>query len=80
LLLLVGFLVYFFFFFFFFPLSLFGTSSKFGTVFEKISYNEKIPVKQLGFDKSVIEIDRDDLEAFMRCIDRYMRQTSVRFG
>ncbi|KAK3808531.1 MAG: CDC45 family [Benniella sp.] len=45
--------------------------NKFGTVFEKISYNEKIPVKQLGFDKSVIEIDRDDLEAFMRCIDRY---------
>ncbi|KAK3812910.1 MAG: CDC45 family [Benniella sp.] len=35
--------------------------NKFGTVFEKISYNEKIPVQQLGFDKSVIEIDRDDL-------------------
>lgn len=51
----------------------FRTSSKFGTVFEKISYNEKIPIKHLGFDKTVIEIDRDDLEAFMRCIGRYMR-------
>ncbi|KAG0006620.1 hypothetical protein BGZ65_005965 [Modicella reniformis] len=47
--------------------------NKFGTVFEKISYNEKIPYKQLGFDKSVIEIDRDDLEAFMKSIGRYMR-------
>ncbi|KAG0303655.1 hypothetical protein BGZ98_006426 [Dissophora globulifera] len=48
-------------------------NSKFGIVFEKISYNEKIPMKQLGFDKSVVEIDRDDVEAFMRSIGRYMR-------
>ncbi|KAG9327577.1 hypothetical protein KVV02_003822 [Mortierella alpina] len=48
-------------------------SNKFSVVFEKISYNEKIPVKYLGFDKSVIEIDRDDLEAFIRSIGRYMR-------
>ncbi|KAF9986418.1 hypothetical protein BGZ75_001842 [Mortierella antarctica] len=49
------------------------SNSKFSVVFEKISYNEKIPVKYLGFDKSVIEIDRDDLEAFIRSIGRYMR-------
>ncbi|KAF9080171.1 hypothetical protein BGX23_002547 [Mortierella sp. AD031] len=47
--------------------------NKFGNVFERISYNEKIPVKYLGFDKSVIEIDRDDLETFMGSIGRYMR-------
>ncbi|KAF9122400.1 hypothetical protein BGX30_002027 [Mortierella sp. GBA39] len=47
--------------------------NKFGNVFERISYNEKIPVKHLGFDKSVIEIDRDDLETFMKSIGRYMR-------
>ncbi|KAI8363401.1 CDC45 family [Mortierella sp. GBAus27b] len=47
--------------------------NKFGTVFEKISYNKRIPVKHLAFDKSVIEIDREDLEAFMTCIGRYMR-------
>ncbi|KAI8600705.1 CDC45 family [Dissophora ornata] len=47
--------------------------NKFGIVFEKISYNEKIPMKQLGFDKTVVEIDRDDLEVFMKSIGRYMR-------
>ncbi|KAF9131141.1 hypothetical protein BGW39_002171 [Mortierella sp. 14UC] len=47
--------------------------NKFGNVFERISYNEKIPVRHLGFDKSVIEIDRDDLETFMKSIGRYMR-------
>ncbi|KAG0212915.1 hypothetical protein BGX28_005377 [Mortierella sp. GBA30] len=47
--------------------------NKFSVVFEKISYNEKIPVKYLGFDKSVVEIDRDDLEAFVKSIGRYMR-------
>ncbi|KAF9173569.1 hypothetical protein BGX20_002786 [Mortierella sp. AD010] len=47
--------------------------NKFGIVFEKVSYNEGIPVKSLGFDKSVIEIDRNDLEAFMKSIGRYMR-------
>ncbi|KAF9577955.1 hypothetical protein BGW38_006518, partial [Lunasporangiospora selenospora] len=29
--------------------------NKFGIVFEKISYNEGIPIKYLGFDKSVVE-------------------------
>ncbi|KAF9180149.1 hypothetical protein BGZ51_006577 [Haplosporangium sp. Z 767] len=48
--------------------------NKFGIVFERISYNEKIPVKHLGFDKSVIEIDRDDMESFMNSIGRYLRQ------
>ncbi|KAF8985754.1 hypothetical protein BGZ46_002133, partial [Entomortierella lignicola] len=47
--------------------------NKFGIVFEKISYNEGIPVKYLCFNKSVIEIDRNDVEAFMKSIGRYMR-------
>lgn len=47
--------------------------SKFGIVFEKIAYNEKIPVKHMGFDKATVEIDRDDLETFMKSIGRYMR-------
>ncbi|KAF8953259.1 hypothetical protein BGZ52_000614 [Haplosporangium bisporale] len=47
--------------------------NKFGIVFEKIAYNEKIPVKHMGFDKATVEIDRDDLETFMKSIGRYMR-------
>ncbi|KAG0368720.1 CDC45 family [Gamsiella multidivaricata] len=47
--------------------------NKFGIVFEKISYNEQIPVKHLGFDKSAVEIDRDDVETFMKSISRYLR-------
>ncbi|KAG0099842.1 hypothetical protein BGZ93_005601 [Podila epicladia] len=47
--------------------------NKFGVVFEKIAYNEKIPVKHMGFDKATIEIGRDDLETFMKSIGRYMR-------
>ncbi|KAG0343263.1 hypothetical protein BG004_005429 [Podila humilis] len=49
------------------------TPNKFGVVFEKIAYNEKISMKYLGFDKATVEIDRDDLETFMRSIGRYMR-------
>ncbi|KAF9426746.1 hypothetical protein BGZ94_006075 [Podila epigama] len=49
------------------------TPNKFGIVFEKIAYNEAIAVKTLGFDKATVEIDRDDLETFIKSTGRYMR-------
>ncbi|KAF9971703.1 hypothetical protein BGZ73_005255 [Actinomortierella ambigua] len=50
------------------------TPNKFGTAFQRISMLEGIPVHYVGYDHTVIEIDRDDFEGFLGHIGRYLKQ------
>ncbi|KAF9159605.1 hypothetical protein DFQ26_006365 [Actinomortierella ambigua] len=49
-------------------------SNKFGTAFQRISMLEGIPVRYVGYDHTVIEIDRDDFEGFLSHIGRYLKK------
>ncbi|KAG0240803.1 hypothetical protein BGW41_006661 [Actinomortierella wolfii] len=50
------------------------TPNKFGTAFQRISMLEGIPVRYVGYDHTVIEIDRDDFESFLSHISRYLKK------